>query len=236
MDGGKRKWVALVLVLVCMLGACARALRVSESESTFGPLRPADTRGAQVFDVDPQRSSVQILVFRAGALARLGHNHVVTSSSISGRIWLHPRFERSGIELEMPVASFVVDDQQARAERGAEFSSRISQEDIAGTRRNMLGPDVLNAQQYPIIRIQSVEVTGTWAAPSVTARITLKGVQRDVTVPLELSLDDRRLRARGQFDIRQSDFGMKPFSVALGALAVQDRLHIEFEIAARRVP
>ena len=40
--------------------------------------------------------------------------------------------------------------------------------------------------------------------------------------------------ASGEFDVLQTDFGIKPFSVALGALEVQDRLHIKFRIVAAK--
>ncbi len=39
---------------------------------------------------------------------------------------------------------------------------------------------------------------------------------------------------RGELDLLQTQFGMKPFSIALGALEVQDRLHLEFTIEAER--
>jgi hypothetical protein len=34
----------------------------------------------------------------------------------------------------------------------------------------------------------------------------------------------------------QTDFGIKPFSIGLGALEVQDRLHLKFVLVAQRLP
>jgi hypothetical protein len=51
---------------------------------------------------------------------------------------------------------------------------------------------------------------------------------------MSLSLEGRQLQASGEFDILQSDFGITPFSVALGALQVQDRLHVTYRVVARR--
>ena len=45
---------------------------------------------------------------------------------------------------------------------------------------------------------------------------------------------DHQLRARGSLAIRQSDFGIAPFSILGGALTVQDVLAIEFDLLARR--
>jgi hypothetical protein len=55
-----------------------------------------------------------------------------------------------------------------------------------------------------------------------------------VTVPAAVREQGDRLVAEGEFDILQSDFGIAPFSVAMGALQVQDRLRVRFSIACRR--
>jgi hypothetical protein len=48
-----------------------------------------------------------------------------------------------------------------------------------------------------------------------------------------VSLDRNRLSARGALSIRQTDFGIKPFSAMGGALYVLDPIMIEFELSAR---
>ena len=233
-SGGREVLFALLVACALTLTSCARPERSLSAGSITVPEGSLDTQGADVFAIDPDHSSVTILVFRSGPLARFGHNHVVTTSSLSGHLWVHPELERSKFEIQMPVSSLVVDDERLRAQHGAEFSSHISQEDIAKTRRNMLGPNVLDAERFPLVHVRSAGIVRTSEGLNVVARITLKGVERDVLVPIELARDGRLLRAKGQFDIRQSDFGIKPFSVALGALAVQDLLHVELQITARR--
>jgi hypothetical protein len=39
--------------------------------------------------------------------------------------------------------------------------------------------------------------------------------------------------ASGEFALRQSEFGLKPFSVAMGSLVVLDEMRIRFEVTAR---
>ena len=223
----------LSLVLTLCMSACTHETR--DSEPVFAA-RPVDLDGARIFVIDASHSRLQALVFRGGPLARLGHNHVVSAREVEGRVWLHSRFERSGFELTVPVERLVVDDPQERGAQGPEFQTALSPQDVEGTRRNMLGAQVLDANQFPVIRIDAAEVAGTQAAPRVVARITLKGVTRAVPVPLVLTLDAQGLRARGSFELMQSDFGIKPFSVALGALALQDRVHIDFDVLAVAAP
>src|SRR5690606_31392876 len=84
---------------------------------------------------------------------RFGHNHVVSVGDLTGQVLLHPQIEQSQFEMEIPVDRLVVDDPELRAREGEEFSSAPSADDVAGTRRNMLSDAVLDAEQYPLLRI-----------------------------------------------------------------------------------
>jgi polyisoprenoid-binding protein YceI len=223
-----------LICLSLMLAACPRPVRPPPPAPTVPPTPAVDTRGATVYEVSPQSSQLTILVFRGGKFSRLGHNHALTSQDVHGRVWVHPEFARSGFEVSFPVAKLVVDDPEARRAAGSDFPVDIPQSDKDGTRKNMLKPEVLDGERYPEVKLQSVKVSGTPQAPQVTARITIKDVSRDVGVPVKLAVEGRKLRASGEFDILQTEFGIKPFSVALGALEVQDRLHIKFAIVAEQ--
>jgi polyisoprenoid-binding protein YceI len=98
----------------------------------------------------------------------------------------------------------------------------------------MLKPEVLDGEHYPQVKLQAAKVGGTLQAPQVTARITIKDATREVEVPVQVAIEGAKLSASGEFDILQTEFGIKPFSVALGALEVQDRLHIKFRIVAEK--
>lgn len=224
--------------LCLLLAACPRPLRPPAPTPTEppAPTTPAapDTRGAAVYEVSSQSSQLAIYVFRGGKFSKLGHNHVMTSRDLTGRAWVHPDFARSGFELSFPVAQLVVDDAEARRAAGADFPPDIPQSDKDGTRKNMLKPEVLDGEHYAQVKLRSAKVGGTMEAPQVTAQITIKETSRDVEVPVKLSVVGNQLTASGEFDILQTAFGMKPFSVALGALEVQDRLHIKFKIVAEK--
>jgi polyisoprenoid-binding protein YceI len=226
--------VALLVCLSALLSACPKAVRPPLPTPSVPPTVPADTRGATIYDVSGENSELDILVFRGGALARLGHNHVVSSRTLSGRVWIHPQFQRSGFELSFPVKELTVDDPQRRRAAGSDFPPEIPQADRDGTRQNMLRAEVLDAERFPTITLIAATVGGTLESPRITARITIKQTSRDVEVPTKIVLDGRRLTATGEFDVQQTDFGIKPFSAALGALEVQDRLHIKFKVVAEK--
>jgi polyisoprenoid-binding protein YceI len=132
------------------------------------------------------------------------------------------------------VADLIVDDPDARRAAGTDFPPDIPDADKEGTRKNMLRKEVLDAETYPNVTVQSASVAGSLQAPKITARITIKNASHDVVVPASIVMNGDRLTASGEFDILQTDFGMKPFSVALGALEVQDRLHVRFNLAAMK--
>src|ERR687898_3606638 len=226
-----------LICLSLLLAACPRPVRPPAPVPTVPPT-PApstpDTRGAAVYEVDSRSSQLSILVFRGGKLSRLGHNHVMTSRDVSGRAWVHPEFTRSGFELSFPVMRLVVDDPQARRAAGSDFPPDIPQSDKDGTRKNMLKPELLDGDSYPEVKVRSAKLGGTLQAPQVTARITIKDVSRDVQVPVKVAVEGGKLTASGEFDILQTEFGIKPLSVALGALEVQDKLHIKFAIVAEK--
>jgi len=188
--------------------------------------------GARVLEIDPDRSVVTLLVRRAGPLARLGHNHVISSSQESGRAWLGAEPKQSGFEIRLPVGAFVVDDPAARAAAGPEFAGELPAEAREGTYRNMLRPEVLDGDRHPEIVVQASRVSGTWQRPVVVARVTLRGATREIEVPIDLQRDQQMLLARGTLRILQSDFGITPFSVGGGAIQVADEVDVRFAIVA----
>jgi polyisoprenoid-binding protein YceI len=226
--------VGLIATILLISGCPSTAVRPPPTKEALPEIGAPDVRGATIYTIDSNASNVQIHVFRGGTLSRLGHNHVMTSKHVTGRIWLQSSIERSGFEMAVPVAQLVVDDAQARAAAGSEFPGEIPEDDRDGTRKNMLRAEVLDAEHFPKISLRSVRIAGTQQKPQVVARIVIKDVARDVAVPATLAVAGNRLTATGEFDIQQTNFGIKPFSIGLGALEVLDRLHIKFEIVAEK--
>ena len=185
------------------------------------------------FVVDADVSEVRILVWRDGPLARFGHNHVVVGRP-RGEMHAGETAAGSGFQLEIPVDSFAVDPAAARAEEGPEFSSAVSDPAREGTRQNMLGKDVLDAASHPLIRIASLALLGPQWNPTVTARVTLRGATRDVRFPAAVFRQGDTLTIVASFVIRQSAFGIEPFSALNGGLRVRDDVDIRIRIVAQR--
>ena len=230
----------LFVVLLCgaLLASCQTAPSVSPGAvaPTATPLPALPVPGATRFVLDAGRSDVRFLAYRAGPLASFGHNHVIQAKQLAGDVYLAQDFRASGFSLSFPVAGFVVDAPEARAVEGPDFAKQPSAADIAGTLEHMLGPGTLDAARYPEIHVRSVQLLGPDWGPDATVRIELRGVSRDLNVPITLARDGDSLIVSGGFDLHQSDFGMQPFSFLGGALQVADTLHVRFRLVATKAP
>jgi hypothetical protein len=174
--------------------------------------------GGQVYGVDPARSKLHVYVYRGGLAARLGHNHVLSAPRFDAYVHVpDDNPARARFDLLLPLNALVVDDPQQRAEVGGSFAGERSASDISGTRRNMLGERGLHAEQYPLVHIKSVAIAGDW--PVLLADVAITHGAGKLTVTGSLSL-------------RQTDFGIEPFSLFGGVLSVQDAVAMEFALSA----
>lgn len=221
--------IALLLLTSCV----SRPPTTPSAPSPVSPpTQPQPQPEAQRYRFDPAASSVHILVYRGGTLARLGHNHVISAPRFNGYLWRDAKLTRSGFDISVPVNELVVDDDAARAAAGADFPLNVKPEAKQGTRNNMLGTAVLDAAQFPEIRLRSVAVQGEWPTPQVVLAMTLRDQTRELSVPVSIAEGVHGLTIRGEFTLRQSDFGITPFSVAMGALQVVDEVTVRLVLVA----
>jgi len=224
------RWV--VAALAALLAGCASQVAAPPEIAGRGPAEFPDgyyrslvAQGTPVFRVDPARSLVVIELRRGGSLAHLGHDHIVTSHDVAG--YVAPGEGRA--DLYVPLDALVVDEPALRSEAGLE--TQPSPADIAGTRRNML-EKVLETDRYPHALI-AVRGNGAGdSAPQVRVDVTLHGTTRSVDTPVQIQRDGAEFNVTGTLVIDQSRFGIAPFSVLGGAIAVQDRVNIKFRIHA----
>jgi polyisoprenoid-binding protein YceI len=233
----RRRCFAAVAIAACVgLFGCQAAGPNRSAASSAGDNQAridAQARDAfAVYRIDSASSDVRILVYRAGALARLGHNHVISARRLTGRVYLRRGLLKSSFDLTVPVDGLEVDDPEARAEEGEAFSSQPSQSDIRGTRRNLLGKRVLDAAEFPTVTLSGA--LGSVDPPSVQCTLSFRGRPVQLSVPVELEVRGPTLRVSGSFSLSHEQLGLEPFSVLLGAIKVADQLDLKFRIEARR--
>jgi hypothetical protein len=206
-----------------------------------------------IYRVDEAQSELRVLVYRAGPLARLGHNHVVVNRNLRGAVNLAGVAGAPAFWLSVPSAEFTVDEPLARAEEGADFAAAVPDDARSGTLQNMLSAAVLDAAEFPAITVKSVAVaspqgaedpgaagaTGATGATAATrtmvASVTIgvAGHESTIDVPFALQMESGRVSATGTLELRQSALGLTPYSLMLGALQVQDSMTVKFKIVAQ---
>jgi hypothetical protein len=229
----KLRRLAALASLVALVAGCAELFRVEAPQAPppefpEGYYQDALKAGKPVYRVDPRESLVAIEVRRGGSLARLGHDHVVASHDATG--YVAPGEGRA--DLYVVLAKLVVDEPDLRKEAG--FDTQPTESDIEGTRSNMLG-HVLEADKFPfaVIAVRDADVKQTKATLAVA--ITLHGRTRTFKVPSEIESDDKAIAVSGKLAFNQSDFGITPYSLLGGAIAVKDGLELRFRIRAKRM-
>ena len=238
----RKSVLALACVACALLSACTLApgpqsavtvpnTTAPEPGGLSAQYAPQALGPGRVMRLQPEASQVRIYVFRAGRSAGLGHNHVLSAPQFEGYFHLADQgLAQSRFELVFALDQLVFDVPAQRAELGPAFAAQLSDALVEATREHMLGADNMQAERYPLVRIRSLSISGE--APKLAARLAVEmhGQTREMSIPLAVSGLPQSLQVSGAFVLRQSDFGVRPYSVMGGLLAVQDEVLVEFNL------
>ena len=229
------KHLGLVSLLV-LLSACAHAPHRAAAPAAPAPGavgdRPVVLPAPGTYRIDPRQSELRVLVYRAGSLAHLGHNHVMINHALSGQVVVATGLPASSITLTVPVEKFDIDDAQARREEGADFPGEIPDEHKAGTLHNMLSATQLNAAKFPTLLLQSKSLDNVQGQLTATFDVRVAGHESTFTAPFTVLTESGQLTASATFELRQTALGLTPYSLMGGALQVKDALTIKIKIVA----
>lgn len=232
--GFQRPSTFLIIGAFLLLQVACRPVRELPPEApqvpaTHEPIPAGYTR----FRVIPAESEIRALVYRDGSMARLGHNHVLNSRSLSGDVYMDAQGHDARFTLVLPVASLNVDNPDLRTEEGEEFPGAVAPGAIEGTRRNLLSDALLDAARFPKIRLTSRGVAGAAPDYMVTMAVEVNGRTHELTVPVLVERKPDSLLATGHFTVTHGELGLTPFTVMGGLLSVRDEIRIRFRILAR---
>jgi hypothetical protein len=167
-------------------------------------------------------------------MQRLGHDHLVTSQALAGRIALAEPLTKTSFELTLPLDSLVVDDEQARAAAGGIFAAPVPDKDREATRRNLLGDRLLDAAAQDTLRMTSESLTGGPGRYQARGGVSFAGREGGVAGGGAVTVRGDRLEAHADFRLTHADLGLEPFTVALGALRVREDFDVDLTLEARR--
>jgi hypothetical protein len=230
----RRCSAACILCAGMLLHGCADRPLVPHGEGLAVPPVPQAwlAGAAEAVPLDRGRSRIDVRVYREGRLARLGHNHVVEVADLDGELWTLS--SGGGVaQLRFHPQQMRVDDPAARARAGDAFSPVPDSGAVEGTRRNMLGPQVLDAGTWPEVQVLARIDDLDAAESEAQVQVTLRGVARRYRAPVSVTSVRGQILVSGSLQLKQSDFGITPFSVMGGALQVRDLVDVDFRVAGR---
>ena len=198
-----------------LLGGCIASLLAATASA-----QPDASR----YQLDSAGSELTVHVFKSGLFSGFLHDHLFVPQQWSCTV----EFDAAHLEAfraQLSVATASLRDNQPK----------LSAEDRAKVESQVASPEVLDATRFPEIRFtadrlvasadKSEEFQGT-----VFGKLSLHGVTRPLEFPVRVW---RRGDARvvlGKVSFNQSDFGISPLSKAGGAIAVEDRVLVDFAL------
>jgi polyisoprenoid-binding protein YceI len=156
------------------------------------------------------RSLITVHVEKAGLFSAFAHNHTVMAP-----------VEHAAIDAGKRSTEIVVLAKQMKVTDPEE-----SESNRAEIQSTMLGPKVLDAAKYPEIRFQSARIERVGENYRVTGTLNLHGMAKEISFDVSNAAD----HYHGKAKFNQTEFGIKPISLAAGTIKVKDKLEIEFDI------
>jgi polyisoprenoid-binding protein YceI len=208
----------LVPVRLAALAALSLALSLA---------RPAHAEASE-WRVDGSSSQLTVHVFRSGGLSHFLHDHFFRPQTLSGQVTFDPANPATA-RVHLSVDARTIADHQPE----------LKPDEEAKVNEQARGPTVLDVAKFPEItfdgtRLEKVSPQTNALSAVLVGTVTIHGVTRPVTVPIQASWSGGILRATGSAHLKQSDFGIKPLHKGLGSIAVKDDFTVDFDIKAKQ--
>jgi polyisoprenoid-binding protein YceI len=167
-------------------------------------------------------SRLEVKTGKAGLFGFAGHSHRIRARSFAGQVVYYPKAPPSS-HLEITVL--------------ADSLQVLTPPDTAEIRKvtETMRAEVLHVDQYHEIRLVARGVTPSANGFHVVGALTLVGQTREVPIDVAVQLGVDTLRVTGTFSVKQTDFGIKPYSGGpAGTVKVADRVTFDIDVTAVR--
>ena len=179
------------------------------------------------YSLAPEQSTFTVQAYAEGLFSAFGHDPVIAIRDFSGEAEFVPdTFEVANVKLTVKADSLAV-------------ANDVKEKDRVEIER-MMRDEVLETAKYPEIAFVSSNVSASRMGKDryrarIIGDLTLHGVtQKNLWISAEVTLSGDNLQAKGEFTLKQTDFGIKLVSVAGGTLKVKNELKFSFNLAATK--
>ena len=179
------------------------------------------------YRVDPGQSRVTVQAFAEGLLSAFGHDPIFQVRDFSGEAQFVPgTFKAASAKVTIKADSLsVIGDVKEKDRQEIERTVRA---------------EVLETAKYPEIvftssRVMVSRLAGDRYRAIIIGELTLHGsTQKNLWVSTEVTINEEQLGAKGEFPVKQKDYGIKLVSVAGGTLKVKNEVKCTFDVVAVR--
>ncbi len=164
-------------------------------------------------------ASCTIFTYKEGLLAKAAHDLKLAANQFTVELSegnLRAEFQSGAIEVVCAM------------ENGREAPGKIGRWDKGKIQGN-LKKDVLNTKRHPSIVFQSKSIEREEDRATIVGDLTLCGRTKELRITAQKNGSNWSARVR----IHQPDFGIKPFSAALGTIKIQPALDVEITLPAQ---
>ena len=214
-----RPWTILLVPLLALLpGAPAQA----------------QDEGAIDYVVEPGRSTLAILVYKDPDTIAAGasHDHVIVSQGYTGFVtWSQGDNAGCKVAFDLPVSGLSPDQPAMRQRYG--LHSTLSDGQRSDVKKNMLSREQLDVGSHPRITFKASSCSGPSGTVQVKGALTIRGVTKNVTIPMKVAVSDADFAAEGRITIRATDFGFEPYTAGFGALKNKNEMVLIIDVKGR---
>ncbi|MDP1821647.1 MAG: YceI family protein [Archangium sp.] len=191
---------------------------------------------AQPWTLDLPATELVVKVWKAGAGAPLAHDHVVRAGKVSGKASLDDAGKPESLALELTVeaASLVPDEPEARRKYHLP-NTPVPENDRKKILETLLSDAQLDAAKFPTIGfIVSKVYREESGALQCLGKLTLHGVTKELLFPIKVKAGDQQVEGDASVRFKTSDFGVKPYSAALGLIRNKDEVELVVHVVLKR--
>jgi polyisoprenoid-binding protein YceI len=168
----------------------------------------------------PEQGRITLRTSRDGLAAHAGHDLTIEAGQWSGEVVVTADRMPATLDVAVNLGALVV----RSGTGGIKPLTDRDKREIAVTARKVLAVD-----RYPeaTFHASAFGPAGDGVGGTIDGALTLAGQSRPLRLQVSQSGPDR---FRATTTVRQTDFGIKPYSGFLGALKVSDAVEIEVEV------
>ncbi len=178
---------------------------------------------AAPLQADTSASHLVIRTGRNGLFSALAHIHEFSPARWQAAVDFDPeRPQELRVDVRIDAASL------------HDHVARLGQKSRDEVDRKTAGPLVLDSEHFRDITLHAesanARAEGAGLQGVLHGVLTLHGTARPLDVPFQARAEGAGYRVSGSARFLQTDFGIRPYSIAGGSIGVDDEIHVEFEL------